>query len=82
MLSTWPCSYWLVNSDCEVSTFSRILRQTNLRLALRSRMPGSSPASVMIWKPLHTPMTAMPLSARAFTSRRIGEWAAMAPQRR
>ena len=56
--------------------------QWNLSVLLTKSAPGSSPASVMIWKPLQMPSTGVPFSARALTSRMIGECAAMAPQRR
>ena len=54
----------------------------NLSPAFFINTPGSSSASVSTWKPLQMPSTATPLSAAALTSRMIGEWAAMAPERR
>ena len=44
--------------------------------------PGSSSVSVSTWKPLQMPSTGVPRLALATTSRMMGEWAAMAPQRR
>ena len=54
----------------------------NFSEALRISAPGSSPASVRIWKPLHTPRTGVPRLARSATARMMGECAAMAPQRK
>jgi hypothetical protein len=39
-------------------------------------------ASVSIWKPLQIPSTGTPRSAAWMTSAMIGEWLAIAPQRR
>ena len=56
--------------------------QTYFSEALRSRAPGSRPASQSTWKPLQMPATATPRSAAFFTSAITGDWAAIAPQRR
>ena len=53
-----------------------------LRFAFWSSAPGSSPASVRIWKPLQMPMTGPPFFAKAATSSITGAKRAMAPQRR
>jgi len=63
-------------------TSSETGRQTNFNSALRIRTPGSIPASVSTWKPLQMPSTERPFSAFVFTSRMIGDCAAIAPQRR
>ena len=39
--------------------------QRNSRWSLRIRAPGSMPASVRIWKPLHEPMSGPPSAANA-----------------
>jgi hypothetical protein len=63
-------------------TSSLISRQTNFSEVLRISAPGSSPASIRIWKPLQTPSTLTPLAARSRTVSMIGERAAIAPQRK
>ena len=68
--------------DWLFSTFSPTVRQTNDRPALRISAPGSSPASVSTWKPLHTPSTGTPLPAASTTARMTGDRAAIAPERR
>ncbi len=50
--------------------------------ALRISAPGSRPASVSTWKPLHTPSTGTPRPAAATTACMIGLRAAIAPERR
>ena len=64
------------------STVSSTVWQTKRMPALRISAPGSSPASVRIWKPLQMPSTATPRSAAAITAPTTGERAAIAPERR
>ena len=82
MARTWLGLKRLVNLVLAFSARRRVISQMNLRLRLRSRAPGSRPASVRIWKPLQMPMTRPPLEANSFTAFITGENRAMAPQRR
>ena len=48
----------------------------------RISAPGSRPSSVRTWKPLQMPSTKPPRAAWSRIAGAMGEWAAMAPQRR
>jgi hypothetical protein len=71
-----------VNAVSVRSTFSVCRWQMNFRFALRMRMPGSSPDSHRIWKPLQMPSTRPPRAACARTASITTARPAMAPQRR
>ena len=77
-----PCRIACVKIERVLSTRSPTVRQVNDRPALRINAPGSSPASVSTWKPLHTPSTGTPLPAASTTACMIGDRAAIAPERR
>ena len=71
-----------MNGVSALSTTSGTSRQTNDSDAFGRSAPGSSPASVRIWKPLQMPRTSPPSAAKAATARMIGENRAIAPHRR
>ena len=64
------------------STLSETLRQTNLSLALRMQRAGQEPRLGQDLEAVADAEHGTPSFARLDHSRMIGEWAAIAPQRR
>ena len=70
-----------VNGVDAFSTDRDVQPHMKRSVSLRSRAPGSSPASTSIWNPLHTPSTGLPSSAIALMPPIAGLCAAIAPAR-